>query len=143
MAIKLSALLPVLLALAQLWGAMAQSELSVEGFEVLTPKKGWTQFEQQPEFPGGMKALSVFLRQHIRYPNGAKKAKVKGWVFASFVIDPIGQLAQIQVLKGLGHGCDEEAIRVIALMPCWIPAELNGQKVSVKYYLPILFPKDY
>ena len=99
--------------------------------------------ERPPEYPGGMKALSDFLRQHLLYPNEAKKANVQGRVFVSFVIDTLGQVGQIRVLKGLGHGCDEEAIRVMEQMPCWIPGELNGRKVQVKYNLPIMFPQDH
>jgi hypothetical protein len=102
----------------------------------------FTVVEQQPEFPGGTKALSAFLKANVRLPDEARKAGVKGRVFASFVIEKDGTISSPMILKGLGFGCDEEALRVIALMPRWEPGKQSGAVLRVKYNLPIAFGLD-
>jgi len=103
----------------------------------------FTHDETQPEFPGGTKALMRYLAENTRYPEAARKAGVSGRVFVSFVIDTAGYVSRIQVLKGLGYGCDEEAIRVVAQMPVpWKPGTLSGRAVAVRYNLPVQFGGD-
>lgn len=95
--------------------------------------------EQQPEFPGGMKALSEFLQRNLRYPSQAVQASVSGRVFISFVVNTDGSLTDVHVLKGIGFGCDEEARRVVQQMPRWKPGKQSGRTVRVKYNLPVTF----
>ncbi len=95
--------------------------------------------EKMPEFPGGYKALAKFLQQNLMYPNPAINAGIQGKVFLSFIVTKNGQVTAIKVEKGIGFNCDEEAIRVVSLMPNWLPAENNKQKVSFRYRLPIVF----
>lgn len=95
--------------------------------------------EQQPEFPGGMSGLGDFLRKSLQYPRSAASAGVSGKVFVSFVVNTDGSLTDVQVLKGIGFGCDEEAVRVIQKMPRWKPGKQSGRAVRVKYNLPISF----
>jgi len=97
-------------------------------------------FVLEPEFPGGKKALMRYIRESVRYPEAAKKAGVTGRVFASFVIDTVGQVSQVQILKGLGYGCDEEAVQIVSGLPRWKPGTQSGRVVAVKYNLPIDFP---
>ena len=97
---------------------------------------GW---EQEPQFPGGPKALQEYLRQNVRYPEAAARKKVKGKVWVSFVIDTAGYVSNPTILKGLGYGCDEEAIRVVREMPRWQPGIRSGRVVPAKYNLPIAF----
>lgn len=114
------------------------------GTTVFTPDTTvYTVVEKQPEFPGGRQALETYLSATVRYPSEAKKVGVKGRVFASFVVEPEGNITNIQLLKGLGYGCDEEAIRVVQNMPCWAPGSQSGRLLRVKYNLPILFGIDY
>ena len=114
------------------------------GTTVFTPDTTvYTVVEKQPEFPGGRQALENYLLATVRYPPEAQKAGVKGRVFVSFVIEPDGTITHIQLLKGLGYGCDEEAIRVINAMPCWAPGGQSGRPLRVKYNLPVLFGIDY
>jgi TonB family protein len=80
-----------------------------------------------------------FLAKNILYPTAASKANVSGRVFLSFVITETGDVEDIQVLKGIGFGCDAEAIRVLKTFPKWIPGEQGGVPVNVKYNLPINF----
>ncbi|SFC19585.1 energy transducer TonB [Spirosoma endophyticum] len=95
--------------------------------------------EQQPEYPGGMTALGDFLSRSLKYPRAAASAGVSGKVFVSFVVNSDGSLTDLQVLKGIGFGCDEEAIRVMQKMPRWKPGKQSGRAVRVKFNLPISF----
>lgn len=92
-----------------------------------------------PEFPGGQEKLAAFLTAKLQMPPEAKRKKVTGTVFVSFLITPAGTVQEAQVLKGIGHGCDEEALRVVKMMPNWKPGEQSGIPVPVRYSLPIRF----
>ncbi|MEO1417558.1 MAG: energy transducer TonB [Bacteroidota bacterium] len=92
-----------------------------------------------PAFPGGEAALYRFLSSHIRYPEDALRKKVEGKVFVRFVIQEDGSITDLQIRKGIGFGCDEEALRVIRMMPRWLPGELAGQKVAVFSSLAVNF----
>lgn len=95
--------------------------------------------EENPEFPGGLEALRHFFQKNIQYPASAKEAGAHGKVFLNFVVEKDGSLTDIKLLKGLGFGCDEEALRVMQLMPKWNPGKQSGEAVRVKYNLPIQF----
>lgn len=95
--------------------------------------------ESQPEFIGGMTALRDFLSQNLRYPSAAQRSNVQGKVFLSFTIETDGSLSNINVIRGIGFGCDEEALRVMKLMPKWKPGKQSGRAVRVKFNLPIVF----
>ncbi|MDZ4748135.1 MAG: energy transducer TonB [Saprospiraceae bacterium] len=79
------------------------------------------------------------IKSNLKYPEEALKNKVQGQVVVEFVIDTNGALINPVIKQGLGSGCDEEALRVIALMPAWIPGKQDGQKVKVRMKLPIVF----
>ncbi|MGV3539610.1 MAG: energy transducer TonB [Rufibacter sp.] len=93
--------------------------------------------EQMPEFEGGMKKLMSFLNKNIHYPAAAQRAGVEGTVVMSFVVSSTGELTDITVLKGLGYGTEEEALRVLKKMPRWKPGVQNGRSVPVRMTLPI------
>ena len=95
--------------------------------------------EQQPEYLGGLDALRAFLGKNLNYPRAAASSGVSGRVYVSFVVNTDGSLTDIQVLKGIGFGCDEEAVRVMQKMPHWRPGKQSGRAVRVKYNLPISF----
>jgi periplasmic protein TonB len=95
--------------------------------------------EQDPEFPGGLAALGRFLQQNIQYPMAAARANVSGRVFVSFTVNTDGSITDSQVLKGLGFGTDDEALRVLKAMPRWKPGRQSGRAVRVRYNLPISF----
>jgi len=92
-----------------------------------------------PKFPGGMEQFYKFLGREIKFPEEAKKNNVDGKVFLSFVVEKDGSLNDIKVLKGLGAGTDEEALRVLGLSPKWEPGKIKGNPVRVQYHLPISF----
>ena len=95
--------------------------------------------EVLPEFPGGMAAWSKFLSKNLRYPPIAQENGVSGRVTVSFVVERNGEISAIKVLRGIGAGCDEEAIRVIKKSPIWKPGMQNGKAVRVSYVIPIVF----
>jgi TonB family protein len=97
-----------------------------------------------PQFPGGQTALSKFFSDNLVYPDSALAKKISGKVVIQFVINTDGGTTNLKVVRGIGNGCDEEAIRIASTMPNWIPAEENGQKFAVKYTIPVSFklPKN-
>ncbi|MCE1166897.1 MAG: TonB family protein [Sphingobacteriia bacterium] len=95
--------------------------------------------EQMPDYPGGDEARVKFLRDNIKYPSIARESGITGTVFLTFVIDKNGRISNIKVLRGIGGGCDEEAVRVVKLMPAWIPGKQAGKAVPVQFNLPIKF----
>lgn len=99
----------------------------------------FTEADVMPAFPGGEPALYRFLSSQIRYPADALRNKVEGKVFVRFVIQPDGTLTDVKVMKGIGFGCNEEAVRVIQMMPAWVPGEITGRKVPVYSSLAVNF----
>ncbi len=99
----------------------------------------FTVVEQNPEFPGGMSELGRYLARAIKYPAAAQRANVQGKVFVQFVVGKDGEIRDPRIMKGIGFGCDEEALRVTLNMPQWVPGKQNGKAVAVQYNLPIAF----
>jgi len=95
--------------------------------------------EQMPEFPGGMEKLNRYLSEKIRYPDEARMANVQGRVIVRFVVNENGEISDVKVQRGIGGGCDEEAVRVVKNMPKWKPGKQNGRAVPVYFTLPIAF----
>lgn len=95
--------------------------------------------EEMPEFPGGVQALYKYIGNNIKYPNIARENGVEGKVYINFVVEPSGQVSNVKVLRGIGAGCDEEAIRVVKSLPAWKPGKQRGKPVRVSYNLPISF----
>jgi protein TonB len=98
--------------------------------------------EPRPQFPGGEKALLKFVSDSLCYPIQAKENSVEGKVFTSFVVEKDGRLTGIKILRGIGYGCDEEAVRLVQSMPKWMPATTFDDRntpICVQYTLPIRF----
>lgn len=95
--------------------------------------------EVAPEFPGGEEALYKYLAENIQYPEQAKKDNIQGRVLVSFTIEKDGSLSDAKVQRGIGGGCDEEALRVVNAMPQWTPGKQQGEAVRVNFNLPITF----
>ena len=98
-----------------------------------------TVVDQMPEFKGGDDELTKYLRDNIKYPQIAREAGTQGIVYVTFVVTKTGRIQAIKILRGVGDGCDEEAIRVLKTMPDWKPGRENGQAVQVQINLPINF----
>lgn len=95
--------------------------------------------EQMPVFGNGMNDLLAYLAKEIKYPAIARQNGITGTVVIQFVIDRTGKVTQVELLKGIGGGCDQEALRVINGMPAWTPGKQQGRPVSVRYTLPVKF----
>lgn len=99
----------------------------------------FTVVENDPEFPGGMEALYKYLRDNIKYPQLARDNNITGRVYVTFVVERDGSIANPRVLKDIGGGCGQEAIRVVKSMPKWTPGKQRGKAVRVQFNLPVSF----
>jgi TonB family protein len=95
--------------------------------------------EIAPRFEGGMEAWNNFLKDNINYSERAKQNKVEGTVYLVFVINKEGKVENPEILRGIGYGLDQEALKVMSKSPDWIPGTQNGQAVNVRMRLPINF----
>lgn len=95
--------------------------------------------EVDPMFPEGMESLYKYLAENIHYPEQAKREKIQGKVYIGFVIEKDGSIVDAKVIRGIGGGCDEEALRVVNAMPKWMPGKVRGENVRVQFNLPVVF----
>ena len=95
--------------------------------------------QEMPEFPGGDVARISFFASNIKYPMIARETGVQGQVYFTFVVEKDGSISGLKLLRGIGAGCDDEAERVIAMMPKWKPGRQNGKEVRVQFNMPISF----
>jgi periplasmic protein TonB len=114
-------------------------ETKTQVIEQEAPKEIFTVVEEQPSYPGGDDARVKFLQANIKYPEEAKELGTQGKVFVTFVVEVDGSITDVKVLRGIGAGCDEEAIRVVKSMPKWVPGKQRGVPVRVQFNLPIKF----
>lgn len=95
--------------------------------------------EEQASFPGGNEAWVKFLRKNLKYPRQATRMGIEGKVFLSFIVDTSGSISDIQVIRGIGGGCDEEAKRVLENSPKWSPGKQRGRAVKSRMQIQIVF----
>ena len=95
--------------------------------------------EEMPQFPGGMGEAMKFLAKNIKYPVSAQQAKIEGRVIVQFVVERDGSISDIHTVRSVSPELDAEAVRVVSLMPKWIPGKQRGKAVAVKYTMPIMF----
>lgn len=107
--------------------------------ETIDEQEIFTVVESMPEFPGGQQAMMEYIARNIRYPAMARESGIQGRVFVNFVVERDGSVTNVRVLRGIGGGCDEEAIRVVKAMPKWTPGRQRGQAVRVSFNLPVRF----
>ena len=101
--------------------------------------KSFVHVETVPSFPGGVQSFGRFLSKNVRYPTRARENGTQGRVIIAFVVERDGSLSNIRVVRGIGDGCDEEALRIIENSPKWKPGSQNGKPVRVAYSVPIGF----
>jgi TonB family protein len=124
----------VLASAAMVLGASAQqpADPSARTFET-------TVVDRVPEFPGGQDAMYAYLGKAVHYPDSAKAKGIKGKVYIGFVVEADGAVTEVEVVKGVDPLLDEEAMRVVRLMPRWTPGEQNGKPVRIRMRLPMNF----
>lgn len=98
--------------------------------------------EYEPEFPGGMEALYAFLKENIRYPEAARKNRIEGKVYVTFTVEKDGSITHAKILRDIGGGCGQEAIRVVNSMPRWKPGTQRGKPERTQFNLPVQFKLD-
>jgi len=99
----------------------------------------YTIIEGLPSFPGGNEALFKFLGENMKYPSIAKQAGIFGAVYVSFIVEKDGLISNLKVTHGIGGGCNEEALRVVNMMPKWIPAKKRGKPIRSQIQIPLVF----
>lgn len=95
--------------------------------------------EVMPQFTGGQKALVAYLQKNMRYPEKAQRRHAEGVVYVNFILNETGKIINAQVVRGPGYGLNEEALRLVWLMPAWTPGRVKGEPVRVSLTMPIAF----
>lgn len=109
---------------------------------VVEDKKIYETADVAPEFPGGKEAMDTWIAQNIKYPAAAKKSNIKGVVTITAVVEKDGSLSEVKVKKDIGGGCGDEAVRVVKLMPSWIPGMIKNEDKRVRVTVSIFFPPE-
>lgn len=99
----------------------------------------FTVVEEQPSPKGGIKAFYEYVAKNLSYPSAARRMNIEGRVYIAFIVEKNGSLTDVKSIKGIGGGCDEEAVRIIEGAPKWNPGKQRGRPVRVKMVLPVLF----
>lgn len=95
--------------------------------------------ETSPEYPGGQRGLTKFIDENLNYPAAAKANRIRGRVYVSFVVERNGDINGLQVIRGIGGGCDEEAIRLLRSTAPWKPGTVSGKPVRTAFTMPVTF----
>ena len=105
--------------------------------DTATDDKIYEVCEQMPIFEGGDAALLKYLRENLKYPDNTKDRGVQGRLVIGFIVEKDGSLTDVKVLRPVDIDLDAEVLRLVKGMPKWIPGRHNGQRVRVRYLLPI------
>jgi TonB family protein len=116
-----------------------ETQLSKQTITLPESREIFTIVENQPAPIGGMAAFYEYIQQSLKYPEQARKLGIEGKVFVEFVVGPDGKLTDVKAVKGIGGGCDEEAVRVISNSAKWQPGLQRGEAVNVRMILPITY----
>jgi TonB family protein len=135
------------LAMAMVFGVIScelpgasEEELTIQAAAVSDgPEEVFTKVEEMPTPPGGMSAFYTYVARTLKYPAQARRLGVEGKVFIEFAVDKDGSITDVKALKGIGAGCDMEAMNVIAQSPKWQAGRQRGRAVKTKIILPITF----
>lgn len=118
---------------------LAQTEKGTIKVRKQATNEVFTIVEEMPTFPGGQNAMFQFMRENLIYPDSAKFNNITGTVYVNFIIETDGSLNDIKVIRGIHRLLDDEAIRVVKLMPKWTPGVQRGKSVAVSFNIPINF----
>ncbi len=122
--------------------AQVAPEIKCSDGDIYDPDDTFTIVEVMPEFPGGGEARVSYIDKELKYPAHAIEAGIQGVVYITFMVERDGSINDVQVLRGIGGGCDEEAVRVVKGMPNWKPGTQGGKPVRVMYNLPLRYHLD-
>jgi len=128
-------LIPIIFALFVIVSVFSSENLSAQ----IDNQEIEMEAEVMPEYPGGFGALAKYLQRNLKYPDIAIEHNIQGKVYVKFVVRKDGSIEHIEVVKGIGGGCDQEAVRVIKNSPKWSPGMHDGEPVNVWFTVPINF----
>lgn len=114
-------------------------EIAIVEEENFSNQKIYDIVDEMPAFPGGDYELIKYIEENLNYPQDAMESGIHGRVFVKIIVEPNGSISSAKIIRGLGFGCDEEAIRVIESMPNWKPGRKNGEAVRVNMAVPVNF----
>src|SRR5690606_4912907 len=101
--------------------------------------KIYTEADKLPQFGGGSPAFVQYLKKNLQYPADAREKGITGRVLVTFVVERNGKISNVSVVRGIGNGCDEEAVRVMQNAPSWIEDEENVAKLRLQCTIPVTF----
>ena len=138
--VRVNYMMPVFFKLTEEQPAKPFKKSDMSKTDMKPDKNGVYQIvEEMPQFPGGETKLMEYIAKNLTYPQEAKDKGIDGRVFVAMMIEKDGSVSNVKVLRGIGGGCDEEAVRVISALPKWKPGKMNGEPVRVSYQIPINF----
>ncbi|MEZ4739680.1 MAG: energy transducer TonB [Flavobacteriales bacterium] len=135
----------IFLAVLGLSPLFAQEEIMITSEPIAIPERAQDPNEPlaiaevMPSFPGGQEAMYAYIGREMKYPDLAVDNGIQGVVFVTFVVERDGSISNAKVLRGIGGGCDQEAVRVVQGMPTWTPGTQDGKPVRVQFNLPFRF----
>ena len=116
-----------------------ETELEEEVRPDFSSQKVYDIVDVMPVYPDGEHELMEYIADNVEYPKEAIERGIEGRVFVKFIVEPDGSISNVKIIRGIGYGCDEEAIRVIESMPAWKPGRKNGKVVRVSMAAPVSF----
>ena len=138
--VRVNYMMPIVFKLTEGQPAQPAKKSDVGNADMKPDKNGVYQMvEEMPKYPGGEQAMMKYVADNIKYPEEAKDQNIAGRVFVSFIVEKDGSIGEVKVMRGIGGGCDEEAVRVIKAMPKWTPGKVKGEPVRVSYMMPLNF----
>lgn len=141
--VKVKMRIPIRFALGKKDAEMiGQTENFLKEFAKNPGQEVFDMVENMPTPQGGLEAWNLYLGNHLTYPSEAREKGIKGTVYVAFVVDADGSIRDTEILRGIGGGCDEEALQVIKNSPRWKPGLQNGKKVNVRIRMPVRFALD-
>jgi TonB family protein len=150
--LKLVFLVPVAMAFAMFFSisfsakVMAQEENQLKQKQSQQSKTDedvvFTVVEKMPSFKGGAEAFADYFKSNVKYPEEARKNKIEGTSFVSFIVEKNGSITHVELIRGFNEACDQEALRVVKAMPAWNPGMQRGENVRVKFNVPVKFVLD-
>ncbi len=99
----------------------------------------YMEVDEMPLPKGGMDGWNSYLGKNMKYPTAAREAKVEGTVVVTFVVLENGEVSTVEILRGIGKGCDEEVLRLVEESPKWTPGKKDGEVVKTRMRLPVRF----
>ena len=118
-------ILTSIFALALSVGVFAQADTNI-----------FVNYTEHPSFPGGEQALMDFFKSNIRYPEADSLKGIQGTIYVTFIIDTVGAVSDVRIIRGLAPELDAEVVRVVEMMPRWIPGKRRDRPVKVQFNMP-------